>query len=46
MGLRRAVELSRVLFFELFPLFVMVVSVIVGIVLFVRDREARRRGED
>ena len=34
------------LFFELFPFFVAILSVIVGIVLFVRDRDARRRGED
>jgi hypothetical protein len=35
-----------VLLFEFFPLFVAILSLIVGIVLYVRDREARRRGED
>jgi hypothetical protein len=35
-----------VLLFELFPFFVAIVSVIVGIVLYLKDRGARSRGED
>jgi hypothetical protein len=31
-----------ILFFELFPLFVMIVSAIVGVMLLVADRRARR----
>jgi preprotein translocase subunit YajC len=34
------------LLFEFFPLFVMLVSVAVGVWLFMLDRQARRRSDD
>ena len=34
------------LLFEFFPLFVMLVSVAVGVWLFVLDRQTRRRSDD
>ena len=34
------------LLFEFFPLFVMLVSVVVGVWLFVIDRQVRRRSDD